>query len=284
MLNTESKKDTFFLSSSYDSMFIPKRFADEIIVHVVSNYLENNYFFKPPLYLVIEGDPGEGKTIQSIAVCNQKRIAAQYISASQLSGKNESESKQILEDTFNESLQLIKSGIYIAIVIDDFHLGNANYDSNIKRTVNSDILISYMMNLAESCIDNRIPIILTGNNFKKVYPPLIRDGRANIFKWEPTYEEKEAVIKSIYGPYMEKNDCNKLKLLINRYKDQNIAFFSQLLNDYRSYLLKKEIEGIKELSPSVLKNLSEITRKNFLEISYDKLKELAQIREKNRRL
>ena len=83
---------------------------------------------------------------------------------------------------------------------------------------------------------------------------------------------------------MEKNDCNKLKLLINRYKDQNIAFFSQLLNDYRSYLLKKEIEGIKELSPSVLKNLSEITRKNFLEISYDKLKELAQIREKNRRL
>ena len=67
---------------------------------------------------------------------------------------------------------------------------------NTQVTVNNQIVAGTLMNLAdnpnrvsigqdwrEADITNRIPIILTGNDFSTIYAPLIRDGRMEKFYW-----------------------------------------------------------------------------------------------------
>lgn len=63
-------------------------------------------------------------------------------------------------------------------------------------TVNNQIVVGTLMNLAdnptrvsvgqdwrESDMTNRVPIIVTGNDFSTIYAPLIRDGRMEKFYW-----------------------------------------------------------------------------------------------------
>lgn len=63
-------------------------------------------------------------------------------------------------------------------------------------TVNNQIVVGTLMNLSdnptrvsigqdlrESNITNRVPIIVTGNDFSTIYAPLIRDGRMEKFYW-----------------------------------------------------------------------------------------------------
>lgn len=70
------------------------------------------------------------------------------------------------------------------------------YSGNTQMTVNNQIVVGTLMNLAdnptrvsvgqdwrESDITNRIPIIVTGNDFSTIYAPLIRDGRMEKFYW-----------------------------------------------------------------------------------------------------
>lgn len=63
-------------------------------------------------------------------------------------------------------------------------------------TVNNQIVVGTLMNLSdnptrvsigqdwrESDITHRVPVIVTGNDFSKIYAPLIRDGRMEKFYW-----------------------------------------------------------------------------------------------------
>lgn len=67
---------------------------------------------------------------------------------------------------------------------------------NTQMTVNNQIVVGTLMNLSdnptrvsigqdwrESDVTNRIPIIVTGNDFSTIYAPLIRDGRMEKFYW-----------------------------------------------------------------------------------------------------
>jgi hypothetical protein len=44
----------------------------------------------------------------------------------------------------------------------------------------------------------RVPIIVTGNDFSKMFAPLIRDGRMAKFYWEPTQEDLENILWQMY--------------------------------------------------------------------------------------
>ncbi|TYI43482.1 hypothetical protein ES332_A01G173500v1 [Gossypium tomentosum] len=67
---------------------------------------------------------------------------------------------------------------------------------NTQMTVNNQIFVGTLMNLSdnptrvsirqdwrESDITNRVPIIVTGNDFSTIYAPLISDGRMEKFYW-----------------------------------------------------------------------------------------------------
>lgn len=73
-MTNECAAENLVYSKAYDNMFIPERFMRRVTDHIILNYLEDNHFFQPPLYLVIEGSPGQGKTMQTIAACNKKEL------------------------------------------------------------------------------------------------------------------------------------------------------------------------------------------------------------------
>lgn len=281
-MNCNFNQEDLLFSNAYDNIFIPQRFSQRVTDHVILNYLEDNHFFQPPLYLAIEGTPGQGKTMQVIAACNKKKIAVKYISASELSGKKEAESRDVLKRIYSEALTLFQSGIYVCILIDDFHMGIAITDEKINKTINSNLLIGYMMNLAQSSFKQKIPIILTGNDFSQVYPALIRDGRADMFFWEPTHDEKFGIIKSIYKPILQNDDLENLQNFYTKYQSHNIAFFVQLINDFRRRLLSDEISKIDAISSTVLQELSLNIKNRFNKITLSQLNEFAESREKDR--
>lgn len=282
-MNNENVTNNLFYSKDYDRMYVPLRFAQRVTGHVILNFLNDNHFFTPPLYLAIEGSPGQGKTLQTIAACNKKKIAVKYVSASLLSGQREGDSREALERVYNEALELVSQKTYTCILIDDFHMGNAAVDDKTNRTINSGLLIGYMMNLAESINEYRIPIILTGNDFSNVYPALIRNGRADIFLWEPTNREKFQIIKALYEPILQEKEIKKLYTFFRKYSNENIAFFSQLINDWRRFYINEIITKLEVVSEESLKAVSTEISHNLPKVTIQELNELALQRSRERK-
>lgn len=190
---SEFKKGLYYGNIMQD-IYVPKRYSARIVSHVVSNYVTDGEFYKPPLYLAIQGAPGEGKTTQALASCTQRGIMVKYLSASELSGELEAASKEKMREVYEQAVKLRQLGFVVCILLDDFHLGNSNISSANGRTVNAELLVSYMMNLVELSYNVHIPIILTGNDYSGTYEALLRDGRADVFNWSPKLDEKIEIV------------------------------------------------------------------------------------------
>lgn len=121
MINTSVIPDEFkkglYYGNVLEDIFVPSRFSTRIISHVVSNYISCGESYKRPLYLAIQGIPGEGKTTQALASCTQKGIMVKYLSASELSGDLEAASKQKMEEVYDQALKLRKTGFVVCIRI-----------------------------------------------------------------------------------------------------------------------------------------------------------------------
>ena len=253
----------------YLTMMVPKEFKEKVLVHVVSQYMTLNELFVPPLYLAIEGPAGEGKTSQTIAVLTQYNIEVLYVSASEISGSHEGDSVKILNDVYNYAVQRSKRGYCIAILIDDFHMGTINQDSRTEKTINSNLLTGRMMNLADCSDGKRIPIIMTGNDFSTVYAPLLRSGRADMYRWEPDIKLKAVIIRNILDPFVKMNE-NEFVQFCSMFRRGTISDFSQLKNDLRKRYVWKMIEKKTSLNVEAVQKLdckmSYFPRLNFQEI------------------
>lgn len=261
-------------SEEYEKIFVSKRFMENVACHIIAPYLKQDKNYKPPIYLAINGAPGEGKTAQAIATCTQKGFYVIYISASSLSGSHENEAKEKFQKIYKYAMELIHENL-VAIIIDDFHKGIVNEDENIKKTINTNVLIGYMMNLAEHNGSFHIPIILTANDLSNVYAPLLRIGRANIFSWDPFPNEKKEIIFSIISSFVTERDNIKFEKFYKKYCKQNIAFFAQLKNQWRKNILKEQIQNISTVDQLSIQRLESfiITYKN--EITYKALNSVA---------
>ncbi len=245
-------------SNNYGDVIVPERFREEILCHIISPYIRGNEYYKSPIYLVITGEAGEGKTSQTIATCTKNGFYVLYVSASALSGSHENEAKNNLLNVYNKALQYKKDKKKVVILIDDFHKGIINEDDNIKKTINSNILTSYMMNIAEYNGTEHIPIILTANDLTKIYAPLLRAGRADIFKWSPNRDEKKEIVKNILKSLVEKNDDKEFNAFFNKFYNENIAFFSQLKNQKKKELIKEFIKGKEPIDEKCMEDLNNI--------------------------
>ena len=278
----EFKKGLYY-GNIFDHIILPERYASRIVAHVVSNYLPNNHYYTPPLYLAIKGKPGEGKTLQALAACTQRGIMVKYLSASELSGEMEAASRDTIQALYTQAQRLQGMGYCICILLDDFHLGNSNIHSNTSHTVNAELLIGYMMNLAESSSQNRVPILLTGNDFSNTYDALLRDGRADIFEWSPSESEKLRVVQSILQPFVEKREIPKLKKFIGQYSDRSVAFFAQIRSDLRNKVIYKALEHAGRIDRNSLQEISKAVAQNLVRVNVSTLHILAEERLDNRR-
>jgi len=263
-------------SGHYKNILVPERFSDRIVSHVLSQYLSGNHFFCPPMFLAIEGAPGEGKTSQTIASLSQKGILVLYVSATNFSGAHEAESKKVFEKFYTAAVNLRKSGHVVALVVDDFHKSIANEDKRVTRTVNTDLLTGYMMNITENNGELKVPIILTANDFSKVYAPLLRNGRADIYPWQPDYDEKKQIIAQLFNGFVINFSDNLFDRFFDEFKDENIAFFVQLKNRHRLGTITEYMKQFARFGTGEIYQLDEIVKQQIAQVSLKELKTTAK--------
>ena len=125
------------------------------------------------------------------------------------------------------------------------------------------------MNLADCSDKKRIPIIMTGNDFSTVYAPLLRSGRADMYRWEPDIKLKSIIIQSILDPFVKMNE-NEFVQFCGIFRRGTISDFTQLKNDLRKRYVWKMIENKTSLNIEVIQKLdckmSALQRLNFQEL------------------
>ena len=226
--------------------YIPIRFSEKIKSHILRVCLDLPAQYQTPLILGIQGPAGIGKTYQTRCVLAEMGVVYMALDSAFLSGELEGDSIKTLKSAYIELGN--RNNKLTAIIIDDFDISIASIKKNFERTSNSDILNSFLMHLCDAPkeVDGEklfsVPIIITGNNFKDLYSPLIRHGRADLFEWLPTKEEKYQIINGILS------ECRitekTMRHLLEKYPDKSMAFFQQI----KSNLIEKEIHELYHLT------------------------------------
>ena len=271
---------TYAEDSPHAEIYIPELFERTILKHIICNNTATSVSnFQYPLLLGIQGPYGYGKTFMVKQICRKNRILLSTLSSSDLSGGYEGDSKKHLKSEYEKiCFAVANSNSCGAMLIDDFHLTIAT-EENVGKTVNSNLLASYLMNLCDNPeVDNiRVPIIMTGNNYRRVYPALLRDGRMDILTWSPSIEDITPIIQQIFHAKFEGIDDEVILSMIRQYADMNLAFFEQVSQDLMNSTIAqtigefKENKGvmtIAELSDSVKKSLPsiELTEERLLDV------------------
>lgn len=247
-------------------------FEETVISHVLGNYMYNSPF---PLYLSIHGPKGEGKTFQTLRTCAKYGITLYYISGAELCGTYEKDSITLIEKNLDEAILNYKTKFTLSVfIIDDFHLSVASVNDGVSKTVNSQILTGWLMNLADRAKaerKSRIPFIFLGNDFSNLYSPLTRDGRMDFYEWKPSDKEKESIICAHFEDYIQ-GDKNWMSFhkLIAQYRLQPISFFAELKNDLLKSQVKARIQADRTVNAiELLKELNSVSEETIMSDSFD---------------
>lgn len=232
---------------------IDAEFENIVASHIIGNYLSNPVF---PPFLAIHGPKGEGKSFQTLRTCAKYGFKAYYISGAELSGAYEGDSITNIEKNLDDAfIEYNKNHVFSVFVIDDFHLSIASTDIGVSKTVNSQLLIGWLMNQADRArIERRyrIPFILLGNDYSNLYAPLTRDGRMDFYEWKPSSETKMKIIKSHFEDFFPEDRNGSFEKLIEEYIDEPISFFAELKKDLLKQRVRDELRRIGVLPHEVL--------------------------------
>lgn len=246
--------------------FIPQRFRKAIQLHLLNNY-SASVNMSTPLILGIDGYPGDGKTFQCNEVLGELECNIVSLSASDFGSIYESNAANYIIENYREAATKPMP----VLVLNDLDTAIGNWGSLTQYTANRQFVLNEIMHLCDfpenphDIPTKRVPIIMTGNDFKKIYAPLIRFGRMNHFEWIPTYEERFEIVSDMLFPlpalickkvfdesekyYINKqNISNKLikKRDVNTQRHSRtflpISFYSQLRMEIINQYLSKNLD------------------------------------------
>ncbi len=207
---------------------IPDRFAHAVNEHLVFNFAEVDAW---PLVLGIFGRPGDGKSFQLRRHLELRGVLPISINAADLESDRAGTPGKLVLDTYENAGHRIDEGTPAALVVDDFDTTVGEWAQS-TTTVNHQQVLAQLMHLADSPTRagdrslRRVPVVLTGNDLSKVYPPLRRPGRMRAFPWLPTEAERLEIVAGILGRFLTRAE---LESLVGELPDAPIAFFSDLL-------------------------------------------------------
>lgn len=215
-----------------NGLFIHDDFRHQILSHVARVSLHFAPPFNASQILAIQGPPGTGKTFQTRSVLKEHEIQFISIESSRLSGRYEGDSKVELEAAY---LELGRRHELTALVIDDFDRSTAATEKQVERTSNSDILNLFMLHICDEpgkigrseCYP--VPIILTGNDFRYLSPPLLRPGRTKFYLWNPDIICTQATVRAIYSPLIAVLP-GEVDKLVEDYRTRPVSFFQQIIS------------------------------------------------------
>ncbi len=247
--------------------YISPRFLDKLAVHITKNFL-NLKDVRVPLILGIHGRRGEGKTFQCQLVFQKMGIEVIYISGGELESPDAGDPARMLRLRYREASELVRvRGRMCVLMINDLDAGVGRFDQLTQYTVNTQLVSATLMNIADDPTNvqlpgsyddkplNRIPIIVTGNDFSTLYAPLVRDGRMEKFYWDPDRNDRVGIVGGIFAT--DSLNTWDIERLVDTFPDQPIDFFSTL----RSRLYDEEVRkfiyqtGLEQVSLRVVNSV-----------------------------
>ncbi len=248
------------------SYYISPSFLDKLAVHITKNFL-NLPGLRVPLILGIHGRKGEGKSFQCELVFDLMGIEPVRMSAGELESPDAGDPVRLLRTRYREAAELIKvRGKMCVLLINDLDAGAGRVDTSTQYTVNTQLVNGTLMNIADNPTDvqlpgsyetqpiNRVPIIVTGNDFSTLYAPLIRDGRMEKFYWEPSREDRIGIVSGIF----EEDGLSQtdIQRLVDTFPRQSIDFFGALRSRVYDEQVREFIHqvGLNKVSVQLVNN------------------------------
>lgn len=247
--------------------YIAPVFMDKIVCHIMKNYIAHLLNTRVPLILGIWGGKGQGKSFQTELIFQAMGIEPIIMSAGELESERAGEPGRLIRERYRTASQVVQNqGRMSCLMINDIDAGLGRF-GNTQMTVNNQIVVGTLMNLCdnptrvsigqdwrESDITQRIPIIVTGNDFSTLYAPLIRDGRMEKFYWQPTHEDIINIVQRMY----EKDGITKDEVvsIVDAFPNQALDFYGALRSrTYDRSILKwvSDIGGYENLAQKLLK-------------------------------
>jgi ribulose bisphosphate carboxylase small subunit len=260
------------------SYYISPRFLDKLSVHITKNYLTLPNV-KVPLILGVHGRKGEGKTFQCELVYERMGVQVVSMSAGELESPDAGDPARLIRMRYREAADLVKvRGKMAVLMINDIDAGAGRVDQFTQYTVNTQLVNGTLMNIADNPTNvqlpgsyeiepiQRIPIVVTGNDFGTLYAPLTRDGRMEKFFWEPDRNDRIGIVSGIFQvDHVARGDVEKL---VDAFPTQAIDFFgairSRLYDEQVRNLIQKV--GLDHISLRVVNSAEappEFTRPDF---------------------
>jgi ribulose bisphosphate carboxylase small subunit len=217
--------------------YISPQFLDKLAVHITKNYL--NLPVRVPLILGVHGRKGEGKTFQCDLVYERMGIEVVAISGGELESPDAGDPARLIRLRYREAAELVKvRGVMAVLMINDLDAGAGRFDAMTQYTVNTQLVNNTLMNIADNPTNvqlpgsyddqpiQRVPIIVTGNDFSTLYEPLVRDGRMEKFYWQPDHPDRIGIVSGIFAA--DNLPPNAIETLVNHFTGQAIDFYSAL--------------------------------------------------------
>ncbi len=218
--------------------YLSPHFLDKLSIHITKNYL-NLSGVKVPLILGIHGRKGEGKSFQCELVFERMGVIPVHMSAGELESPDAGDPARLIRLRYREAADAVKvNGKMAVLMINDIDAGMGRVDQFTQYTVNTQLVAGTLMNIADNPTNvqlpgsydaepiQRIPIIVTGNDFSTLYAPLIRDGRMEKFYWEPIRDDRIGIVSGIFAS--DGVTRRDIEQLVDTFPDQSIDFYSAL--------------------------------------------------------
>lgn len=233
-------------------IFLSNRFQQVVTLHILKNMLKRSEV-QVPLLLGIHGPSGEGKTFQCENILKNMGVKRFLLSGGQMDNPITGQPSRLIRDYYIRASDAITRGecSMAVVLINDIDTGLGSWGDAAEFSLNQQMLFGELMHLVdyptqvEGKDTLRVPIIITGNDFTKLYEPLVRAGRMESFEWIPTNEERAEIIKAIF-PELSPEECSRLVGELNEtLKDElpgnlkilPVAFYAHL----RSSLLDEDL-------------------------------------------
>jgi len=236
------------------SFYISPRFLDKLSVHITKNYLKLPNV-KVPLILGVHGRKGEGKSFQCELAFERMGVNVVHMSAGELESPDAGDPARLIRLRYREAAEMVKvNGKMSVLMINDIDAGAGRVDQYTQYTVNTQLVNGTLMNIADNPTNvqlpgsydsepiQRIPIIVTGNDFATLYQPLVRDGRMEKFYWEPDRSDRIGIVAGIFQ--VDQIAHSDIEKLVDTFPNQAIDFFGALRSRLYDEQVRQFIQSV----------------------------------------
>ncbi|KAG2449855.1 hypothetical protein HYH02_005378 [Chlamydomonas schloesseri] len=223
--------------------YVAPEFLMKVAMHMAKNYLYDlgamSANTRVPLILGIWGEKGMGKTFQTELALKKLGAETVVMSSGELEHEWAGTPGKLIRERYRKASEMSKvRGKMTALLIHDIDAGLGHFD-HVQVTVNNQIVIGTLMNICDNpnvvstgqdwfavSRIRRTPIIVTGNDFSKMFAPLIRDGRMDKYYWKPTRDD---MINIVWQMYKEDGIAKRdVEALLDRFRHQPLDFYGAL--------------------------------------------------------